>query len=65
MDAKGKIKPNSQINAEKAYDILLDTVIKKKMTLSIPKIKSFFSKTPAKMQDITQVATDDITNYDM
>ena len=35
------------------------------MTRSVPKIKSFFSKTPAKMQDIIQGATDEITNDDM
>ena len=35
------------------------------MTLSDPKIKSFFSKTPAKMQDIIQYATDERTNDDM
>ena len=66
----GKVKGgNSQITAEKAYDILFDTVIKydwqQKMRLSVPKIKSFFFKTPAKMQDITQGDSDEITNYDM
>ena len=62
-------KKNRQITAEKAYDILFDTVIKygwqQKMTLSIPKIKSFFSKTPAKMEDTIQGVSDEITNDDM
>ena len=35
------------------------------MTLSVPKIKSFLSKTPSKIRDIIQGATDEITNYDM
>ena len=58
----GKIHKNKnrKITAEKAYDILLDTVINydwhKKITLYIPKIKSLFPKTPAKMQDIIQGA---------
>ena len=60
---------NRWITAEKSYDIFLDTVIKydwqQKMTLSVPKIKSFFSKTPEKNQDIIQGAADDITNDDM
>ena len=58
-----------RITVEKAYDILLDTVIKcdwqQKMTPSFPKIKSFFSKTPAKMEDTIQGVSDEITNDDM
>ena len=55
----GKVKGgNSQINAEEAYDIIFDTVIKydwqQKMTLSVPKIKSFFFKTPEKMEEIME-----------
>ena len=42
------------MNAEKEFDILNETVIKydwdQKMTLSLPKIKSFFSKNPDKME---------------
>ena len=38
---------------------------KKKMTLSVPKIKPLLSKTPEKMQDIIQGDTDEITNDDM
>ena len=36
----------------------------KQITLSEPKIKLCFSKTPEKMQDIIQDASDDITNDD-
>ena len=61
-----EIKKNSRFTADKAYDILLDAFIKyywqQKNTLSVPKIKPFFYKTPAKMQDIIQGATDDIAN---
>ena len=35
------------------------------MTLSVPKKISFFSKTPAKMQDIIQGVSYDITNDDI
>ena len=66
--SKGE-KKNRWITADKAYDILLDAFIKyywqQKNTLSVPKIKPFFYKTPAKMQDIIQGATDDIAKYDM
>ena len=52
MAAKGNKNKNRRTNEEKAYDIFLDTVMKydwqKKMTLSVPKIQSFFSKIPAK-----------------
>ena len=36
-----------------------------KITLYVPKIKSFFSKTPYKMQDIIQGASDEINNDEM
>ena len=35
------------------------------MKLYVPNIKSFFSKTPEKMQDIVQGAIDDIINDDI
>ena len=35
------------------------------MTLSVSKIKSFFSKTPDKMQNFIYGDKDDITNDDM
>ena len=60
---------NRQITAKKEEDILLDTVIRydcqQKITLYVPKIKSFFSKTPYKMQDIIQGASDEINNDEM
>ena len=69
MAGKGSKNQNVIITAEKAYDILLDTVInydwKQKTTLCVPKIKQIFSKTPLKMQDMIQGATYDITNDDM
>ena len=56
MAGKGNKNKNRQITVDKAYAILIGTVIKynreQKMTLSVPKIKSFFSMTPEKMQDI-------------
>ena len=49
---------NRRITAEKAYDILHETVIKydweQKLTLSVPNIKSFFSKTPEKIEEIME-----------
>ena len=45
---------NRRIAADKAYDILNETVMKydweEKMTLSVPRIKSFLFKTKYKMQ---------------
>ena len=56
MAGKGNKNKNRKITVDKAYAILIGTVIKynreQKMTLSVPKIKSFFSMTPEKMQDI-------------
>ena len=53
---KGKINKNTRVTAEKAYNILHETVIKynwvPQLTLSVPKIKSFFSKTPEKMEEV-------------
>ena len=49
---------NMRIAVEKAYYILNETVIQydweQQMILSVPKIKSFFSKTPEKMEEITE-----------
>ena len=52
MRGKGGNNENRRKNAEKAYGILNEKVIQydweKKMIISIPKIKLFFSKTPEK-----------------
>ena len=56
-ERKGR-KTKSIFTAEKVYDILNKTVIKydweQKMTLSVPNIKSFFSNTPEKMEEIME-----------
>ena len=36
-----------------------------KITVSVPKIKLLFSKTPEKMQNTIQETSDEITNSDM
>ena len=47
MAGKAK-KTNRRINIDKAYDIIISTVMKydwhQKITLSVPNIKQFFSK---------------------
>ena len=66
MAGKVNKNRNRRITTEKSYNMLLDTVITydrhQKRTLPVPKIKSFFSKTPSKIQDIAQDASDSITN---
>ena len=69
MVGRGNKNKNRWINAEKAYYIILDTVIKYDwfhiMTPSVANIKSLFSKTPVKMQDIIQSASYEINTTAM
>ena len=69
MDGNGNKNKYRLIAAQKAYDLILDTVIKydwqQQMTLSVPKITLLFSKTQSKTQDIIQGTTDEINNDDM
>ena len=48
MAGKAKKNKNRRINIDKAYDIIISTVMKydwhQKITLSVPNIKQFFSK---------------------
>ena len=55
---KGDKNKNRIITAEKAYNILHETVTKyaweQKLTLSVPKIKPFFFNTSEKMEEIME-----------
>ena len=51
----GKINKKRKVGAERAHQILLDTVIvdhwDEKLVVTVPKIKAFFQLSPKKMQD--------------
>lgn len=51
----GKKSKNQKITSERAHKILMDTILiddwEQKLAVTVPKIKSFFQKTPAKMSE--------------
>ena len=65
----GKVNKKRKVGAERAHQILLDTVVvdrwDQKLALTVPKIKAFFQLTPRKMEDAIEsheLAADDVAN---
>mmetsp|Transcript_21013 Transcript_21013/g.29472 ORF Transcript_21013/g.29472 Transcript_21013/m.29472 type:complete len:980 (-) Transcript_21013:30-2969(-) len=56
----GKVNKKQKVGAERAHQILLDTLIFDKwdqqLDLTVPKIKAFFQMTPRKMEDVINAA---------
>ena len=59
----GKKNKSKKVTAERAFTVLVDDVIRydweQRLTLTVPKIKSFFQKTPARMKKILTVPVGD------
>ena len=63
----GKVNKKQKVGAERAHQILLDTLIFNKwdqqLDLTVPKIKAFFQMTPKKMEDAidtSEIPSDDV-----
>ncbi len=63
----GKVNKKQKVGAERAHQILLDTVVvdrwDQKFIITVPKIKAFFQLTPKKMEDT--LASHEIEDVDV
>lgn len=63
----GKVNKKQNVGAERAHQILLDTVVvdrwNQKLIVTVPKIKAFFQFTPKKMEDT--LASHEIEDVDV